>query len=439
MPSFFIAMNEQQTLVHYESQIEVLQNKLEEMFKSIVEKDVVILNYRKSADQYNKTVEGLKMKLQEFEGAQENQIAAVESRNARIQELEEDLEVNKNLVQKQREELGIAQDQVTIALKEYDEQRQRETAEELKEYTDKITTLQQQLEVSKGDNNVEIQNLRKSTKDFEVANRNNLQALNKANAELSALKEETVSIRENAVQNARITSQLTELKGQQQAKIQELSDQLAVLNSELEEARKPKPVVKATTTSRRRKSAASKQIQKKPINIGFEVFTALILMAAPKIQLRRSSVSGRVPTTLQLQLGELAINTYDGRLYIKQDTGGVGVDTSVILVNPWMPDGSGIEYTGDVNIGAALTVTGDVTANAFIGDGSQLTGLPSGGLWASDGVGIHTTAKVGVGTETANSAYDLHVVGSGQTALFVEGGARVSGMFSVGENTITLD
>ena len=129
MPSFFIAMNEQQTLVHYESQIEVLQNKLEEMFKSGVEKDVVILNYRKSAEQYNKTIEGLTMKLQEFEGAQENQIAAVESRNARIQELEEDLEVNKNLVQKQREELGIAQNQVTIALKEYDEQRQRETAE----------------------------------------------------------------------------------------------------------------------------------------------------------------------------------------------------------------------------------------------------------------------------------------------------------------------
>jgi len=163
-------------------------------------------------------------------------------------------------------------------------------------------------------------------------------------------------------------------------------------------------------------------------------------MAAPKIQLRRSSVSGRVPTTLQLQLGELAINTYDGRLYIKQDTGGVGVDTSVILVNPWMPDGgTGIEYSGDVNFGAALTGTGDVTANAFIGDGSQLTGLPTGGLWKADGVGIHTTAKVGIGTETANSAYDLHVVGSGQTALFVEGGARVSGMFSVGENTITLD
>ena len=163
-------------------------------------------------------------------------------------------------------------------------------------------------------------------------------------------------------------------------------------------------------------------------------------MAAPKIQLRRSSVSGKKPTNTQLQLGELAVNTYDGHLYIKQDTGGVGVDTSVILVNTWYSnsDDTIVSYDGTVNIGAALTVTGNVTANAFIGDGSQLTGV-NAGLWASDGVGIHTTAKVGVGTETANSAYDLHVVGSGQTALFVQGGARVSGMLSVGENTITLD
>ena len=251
-------MNEQQTLVHYESQIEVLQRKLDELFKSGIEKDVVILNYKKSAEQYNKTIEGLKMRLQEFEGAQENQIAAVESRNARIQQLEKDLEANKNLVQKQREELGAAQDQITTVLKEYDEQRQRETAEDLKQHSEKIQSLQKQLEASKGDNNVEIQNLRKSAKDFEVANRNNLQALNKANAELSALKEEIVTIRENEVQASRIASQLTELKGQQQAKIQELSDQLAVLSSELEEARKPKPVTKSTTSTRRRKSAASK-------------------------------------------------------------------------------------------------------------------------------------------------------------------------------------
>lgn len=252
MPSFFIAMNEQQTLVHYESQIEVLQKKLEEMFKSGIEKDVIILNYQKSAGNYNATIEGLTMKLQEFEGAQENQISAVESRDSRIKKLEADLESNKNLVQKQREELGVAQNQITITLKEYDEQRQRETAEELNQYSGKIQELQKQLDASKGDNNVEIQNLRKSAKDFEVANRNNLQALNKANAELSALKEETVTIRENEVQASRIASQLKELKGQQQAKIEELSKENEELKTLLEEATKPK------TPTRRRKSAASK-------------------------------------------------------------------------------------------------------------------------------------------------------------------------------------
>lgn len=40
-----------------------------------------------------------------------------------------------------------------------------------------------------------------------------------------------------------------------------------------------------------------------------------------KIQLRRSAVSGRVPTTSQLDLGEIGINTHDGKLYIKKDDG----------------------------------------------------------------------------------------------------------------------
>jgi len=40
------------------------------------------------------------------------------------------------------------------------------------------------------------------------------------------------------------------------------------------------------------------------------------------IKLRRSAVAGRVPTTSQLELGELAINTADGKIFIKQDVGG---------------------------------------------------------------------------------------------------------------------
>lgn len=44
-----------------------------------------------------------------------------------------------------------------------------------------------------------------------------------------------------------------------------------------------------------------------------------------KIQLRRSSVSGRVPTTSQLDLGEIGINTHDGKLYIKKDDGSASI------------------------------------------------------------------------------------------------------------------
>jgi hypothetical protein len=44
---------------------------------------------------------------------------------------------------------------------------------------------------------------------------------------------------------------------------------------------------------------------------------------AVKIELKRSSVPGKVPTTSSLDLGELALNTYDGRAFLKQQQGGV--------------------------------------------------------------------------------------------------------------------
>ena len=40
------------------------------------------------------------------------------------------------------------------------------------------------------------------------------------------------------------------------------------------------------------------------------------------IRLRRSATSGAIPTTSQLNLGELAINTYDGKLFLKKDVAG---------------------------------------------------------------------------------------------------------------------
>lgn len=44
---------------------------------------------------------------------------------------------------------------------------------------------------------------------------------------------------------------------------------------------------------------------------------------ANTIRVKRSSVGGKVPTTAQLSLGELAVNTTDGKLYTRKEASGV--------------------------------------------------------------------------------------------------------------------
>jgi hypothetical protein len=43
---------------------------------------------------------------------------------------------------------------------------------------------------------------------------------------------------------------------------------------------------------------------------------------AVRIELKRSNVPGKIPSTSQLQLGEVAVNTYDGAAYFKKNVGG---------------------------------------------------------------------------------------------------------------------
>ena len=76
------------------------------------------------------------------------------------------------------------------------------------------------------------------------------------------------------------------------------------------------------------------------------------------IRLKRSSVEGSVPTTGELATGELAINVYDGKVFLRR-SGSVD-DVREVLTN---------EFTGSVNI------TGSLTATEFVGDGSGLTNL----------------------------------------------------------------
>lgn len=81
---------------------------------------------------------------------------------------------------------------------------------------------------------------------------------------------------------------------------------------------------------------------------------------AQVVKLKRTAVSGKVPSTSNLELGELAINTYDGRIFFEKDSGTASIQ-QVVTTNS--------QTTGSIN------VNGNVTASYFFGDGSGLSNI----------------------------------------------------------------
>lgn len=73
---------------------------------------------------------------------------------------------------------------------------------------------------------------------------------------------------------------------------------------------------------------------------------------AQTIKLKRSGTQGAAPSTSNLELGEVAINTYDGKMYIKKSVGGtesiveIGGGSSITFNNAGMVE---YEYTATSN------------------------------------------------------------------------------------------
>lgn len=88
------------------------------------------------------------------------------------------------------------------------------------------------------------------------------------------------------------------------------------------------------------------------------------------VKLRRSSVSGQKPINSNLQLGEIALNTVDGKAFMSvSGSNGPTIEEFII--------------TNTVNTGS-IYLTGNVTASnftgSFIGDGSGIYNIPSSGF-----------------------------------------------------------
>lgn len=149
------------------------------------------------------------------------------------------------------------------------------------------------------------------------------------------------------------------------------------------------------------------------------------------ILLRRSNIAGKIPTTSSLQLGELALNTNDGKAFMKKDDG-VNVTIEQFVV-------TGAEITGSINILGTgsfghLEINGDANfdgnatfvsasgyfTGSFAGDGSGLYGVTAS--MRPDDFDFNRPEEAFAGTvgyiQGTGSAYSVQAVNAGVELLY---------------------
>ena len=123
---------------------------------------------------------------------------------------------------------------------------------------------------------------------------------------------------------------------------------------------------------------------------------------AQVLKLKRTAVQGKSPTTDTLELGELAINTYDGKLYFEKDNGVPSIQSIVVT---------------DALISGSINIGGAITASNFIGNGSQITfggtGMVSGSSQLTSSLDSRYLNTLGEGTISGSFTGSFGGDGSG--------------------------
>jgi len=115
---------------------------------------------------------------------------------------------------------------------------------------------------------------------------------------------------------------------------------------------------------------------------------------ANTVVLKRSAVTGRNPTTGDLALGELALNTYDGNLFFKKDSGTASIVTVATL--------AGTQTLSNKTL-ASPVITGTITAGGGVGTNGQVLASTGSGLqWVTKDVStLDSLTDVTISTATA--------------------------------------
>ena len=149
------------------------------------------------------------------------------------------------------------------------------------------------------------------------------------------------------------------------------------------------------------------------------------------ILIKRSGAAASVPGAGNLALGELAINYTDGNLFYKNNAGSVVVIASnqFLSVSGNVTANNG-QFTNVVNTasftGSQVSVTGNITGNYFLGNGSQLTGINA------SNVGTLTTLSVTGNATVGNLLTDglISAVGNVTGNYILGNGAFLSGVIT---------
>ena len=131
------------------------------------------------------------------------------------------------------------------------------------------------------------------------------------------------------------------------------------------------------------------------------------------IKLKRSAVAGKAPAVGDLELGELALNTYDGKLYAKKDNGTASI----------------VEIGAGGSVASGGFAAGSASApSVFFTDDSN-TGLynytPDGLALSTGGTGrvfLNGSGRVGFGTSTLGVPVTIQA-DSGQASIRIAGRA----------------
>lgn len=120
--------------------------------------------------------------------------------------------------------------------------------------------------------------------------------------------------------------------------------------------------------------------------------------------LKRDGTPGRAPTTSQIALGELAINTYDGKLYFKKND---GTEAVIEVGNPVVDNAVTTDSIQDGAVTEAKIGDGAVTTDKIgplnVTEGKLATGAVTSGKLGASAV---TSAKIQAGAVTTNKIAD---------------------------------